>query len=79
MDDDSRLIDRGWDALPEYSDKSGNADANIALAKKRAQAVRDELVGVGVEARRIHLVAPVQVTGTGNDDQARRVDLSVVQ
>jgi membrane fusion protein (multidrug efflux system) len=62
-----------------YADKSGNADANIALAKKRAQAVRDELVGVGVEARRINLVAPVQVTGSGNDDQARRVDLSVIQ
>jgi len=62
-----------------YADKSGNADANLALAKKRAQAVRDELVGVGVEARRIKLLAPVQVTGSGNDDQARRVDLSVVQ
>lgn len=32
MDDDSRLIDRGWDALPEYSDKSGNADEAVTVS-----------------------------------------------
>jgi hypothetical protein len=26
MDDDSRVIDKGWDALPEYASKSGDAD-----------------------------------------------------
>jgi len=62
-----------------YADKTGNAAANIELAKKRAQAVRDELVGFGVDPRRIQLVAPVSVTGGGSDDQARRVDLSVTQ
>jgi membrane fusion protein (multidrug efflux system) len=62
-----------------YADKSGNAAANVELAKKRAQAVRDELVGLGVVPQRIKLVPPVTVTGTGSDDQARRVDLTVVQ
>ena len=62
-----------------YADSTGNAAANSDLAKKRAQAVRDELVKVGVEPKRIQLVAPVSVTGGGTDDQARRVDLNVVQ
>jgi membrane fusion protein (multidrug efflux system) len=62
-----------------YADKTGNAAANVELAKKRAAAVRDELVKLGVEPRRIQLVPPVSVTGAGSDDQARRVDLSVNQ
>jgi len=62
-----------------YADKTGNAAANIELAKKRAAAVRDELVKVGVEPQRIQLLPPASVTGTGSDDQARRVDLSVKQ
>lgn len=62
-----------------YADKTGNAAANLELAKKRAQAVREELVQFGVEARRIELAPPVGVTGAGSDDQARRVDLRVNQ
>ncbi len=62
-----------------YADKSGNQAANAALAKKRAQAVRDELISLGVESRRINLVPPVDVTGSGPDDQARRVDVSMKQ
>jgi cytochrome c oxidase subunit 2 len=60
-----------------YADRRGNATANVELAKKRAEAVRDELTKLGVEARRIKLEAPVNVTGTGSDDQARRVDIVV--
>ena len=62
-----------------YADKSGNAAANVELAKKRAAAVRDELVKLGVEPKRIQIAPPVNVTGAGSDDQARRVDLSVNQ
>jgi membrane fusion protein (multidrug efflux system) len=62
-----------------YADKSGNAAANVELAKKRALAVRDELVQLGVEPRRIELAPPANVTGSGGDDQARRVDLVVKQ
>ena len=60
-----------------YADKSGDAAANYALAKRRATAVRDGLVTLGVEPRRLLLVAPVNVTGGDTDDQARRVDVSV--
>jgi membrane fusion protein (multidrug efflux system) len=62
-----------------YADRTGNRTANVDLAKKRAQAVRDELVHLGVEPRRIVLVPPVDVTGSGTDDKARRVDVSVTQ
>ncbi len=61
------------------ADKNGNQAANVELAKKRAEAVRKELVALGVDARRIVLVPPVNVTGSGSDDQARRVDLAVVE
>jgi membrane fusion protein, multidrug efflux system len=62
-----------------YADKSGNSAANTELAKKRAQTVRDELVALGVEPRRIVLAAPADVTGSGSDEQARRVDVTMKQ
>ena len=62
-----------------YADKSGNPAANVELARKRAAAVRDELVQLGVEGKRIQLVPPVNVTGGDSDDQARRVDVRVNQ
>jgi membrane fusion protein (multidrug efflux system) len=60
-----------------YADKTGNAAANLALAKKRAAAVRDELMSFGVEPKRIRLASPAGVTGSGSDDRARRVDIVV--
>jgi membrane fusion protein (multidrug efflux system) len=60
-----------------YADRNGNAGANVELAKRRAQATRDELVKLGVDERRLKIVPPVDVTGSGSDDQARRVDLLV--
>jgi membrane fusion protein, multidrug efflux system len=62
-----------------YADKTGNAAANLDLAKKRAVAVRDELVHLGVDPRRIVLAPPTSVTGTGSDDEARRVDIAVTR
>ena len=40
-----------------YADKSGNADANMKLSERRAQAVADELVRLGVNRQRIEVVA----------------------
>jgi membrane fusion protein (multidrug efflux system) len=62
-----------------YADKTGDAAANVELAKRRATAVRDALVSLGVAPKRIRLQAPVSVTGSGSDDQARRVDIVVSQ
>jgi membrane fusion protein (multidrug efflux system) len=60
-----------------FADRSGNRAANVELAKQRAMAVRDALVAEGIAADRIHLKAPVDVTGSGSDEQARRVELAV--
>ena len=32
MNDDSRVIDKGWDALPEYGNKSGDADDAVTVS-----------------------------------------------
>ena len=60
-----------------YADQRGNAAANLELAKKRAAAVRDELAKLGIEPQRLKLAPPVNVTGGGSDDRARRVDIVV--
>ncbi len=60
-----------------FADRTGNHAANVELAKRRALAVRDALVAEGIPADRIRLRAPLDVTGTGSDEQARRVELAV--
>jgi outer membrane protein OmpA-like peptidoglycan-associated protein len=49
----------------------------VDLAKRRAGAVRDALVADGIPAQRVHLKPPQDVTGTGTDSDARRVELAV--
>ena len=60
-----------------YADRTGNHAANVDLAKRRAIAVRDALVAEGISADRIRLKAPIDITGSGSDEQARRVELAV--
>jgi membrane fusion protein (multidrug efflux system) len=64
-------------AVTGYADRTGDTAANLELAKARAKAVRDALVAAGVPAERVRLSPPVEVTGTGTDAQARRVDIAV--
>ena len=60
-----------------FADRTGNHAANVELAKRRAVAVRDALVAEGIPVDRIRLKAPQDVTGSGSDEQARRVELAV--
>lgn len=60
-----------------YADRTGDEDLNRELAKDRAWAVRDALVDEGVQESRIVMDPPRSVTGSGNDDEARRVDIGV--
>jgi membrane fusion protein (multidrug efflux system) len=60
-----------------YADKTGKTGANVELAKQRAVAVRDALISLGVAQSRIRLETPKSVTGSGSDDEARRVDIVV--
>ena len=58
-----------------FHDASGDAAANEALAKQRAEAIQQWLVVNGVAAERITLDKPAQTTGSGDADEARHVDV----
>ena len=60
-----------------YADRKGDRAANVALAKQRAAAVKDALVAEGIPADRVRLAPPQDVTGTGSDTDARRVEIAV--
>ncbi|MBR6976731.1 MAG: OmpA family protein [Ottowia sp.] len=57
---------------------TGNAAANAELSKKRAENVRDALVGMGIDAERMTLEKPAEAT---DEDvslaEARRVEVRV--
>ncbi len=61
-------------ALSGYADKTGNANANLELAKQRALAVRDALKAAGVAEARIAMKKPEFVIG-GAEVDARRVEI----
>ncbi|MEI6317782.1 MAG: photosynthetic reaction center cytochrome PufC [Pseudomonadota bacterium] len=61
-------------ALSGFTDRTGNPQANLDLARNRAVAVRDALTAAGVPAARIDMRKPEFVIG-GADASSRRVDL----
>ncbi|MBT9466971.1 OmpA family protein [Hydrogenophaga sp.] len=63
--------------LSGFHDATGNPAFNAELAKKRALAVRDALVGAGVAETSMELKKPEQTTGTGDDAEARRVEVMI--
>jgi outer membrane protein OmpA-like peptidoglycan-associated protein len=62
-----------------YHDKRGNPEANKELAKNRAKAVRDVLKSAGLAEDRFVMVPPVETTGGADDNEARRVEVTVAQ
>lgn len=60
-----------------FHDASGDAAANEELAKQRAFAVRDLLVGAGVPGDRVELRKPALTTGDGDPREARRVEVTL--
>ena len=58
-----------------YHDSTGNLAQNQELAKKRAFSVRDALVALGVPAEQIELKKPEQSAGSGDNAEARRVEV----
>ncbi len=65
--------------LSGFHDASGNAAMNAELARKRALSVRDALVGAGVAESSMELKKPEESTGSGNDAEARRVEVTIVE
>lgn len=62
-----------------FHDPTGNKAQNEELAKNRAVAVRDTLKAAGIGEDRVVMQKPQQTTGTGNDAEARRVEVSIQQ
>jgi outer membrane protein OmpA-like peptidoglycan-associated protein len=61
-----------------FHDTTGDPALNQQLARKRAEMVRDVLIGLGVPAAKIDLQQPPVTTGSGSDAQARRVEVKLV-
>ena len=62
--------------LTGYTDKTGDVEKNLELAKERAKAVREALKAAGVSEDRINMKPPVSITGSGDNAEARRVELN---
>lgn len=63
--------------LSGYHDATGDAAANAELAKVRALTVQAALVAAGVAETAIELKKPEVLTGSGDNAEARRVELSI--
>ena len=60
-----------------FHDATGDPAKNAELAKLRAFAVRDALKGAGVAESGIELKKPETATGSGNNAEARRVEVVI--
>ncbi len=60
-----------------FHDSKGNAALNAEMASRRALSVRDALLAAGVPADQMTLEKPAQLAGTGSDEEARRVEISL--
>jgi len=61
-----------------FHDTTGDAVMNEALAQKRAETVREVLTGLGVPADKVELQKPPVTAGSGNDAEARRVEVKLL-
>jgi outer membrane protein OmpA-like peptidoglycan-associated protein len=63
-----------------FHDTTGNPEQNAELAKQRAFAVRDALLGAGVAESSLELKKPEETAaGEGNNAEARRVEVTIQQ
>ena len=62
-----------------YHDATGSLEQNQELAKKRAFAVRDQLKTAGIAEDKIELAKPELTQGTGNEAEARRVEIILIK
>ncbi len=63
--------------LSGFHDAAGSAEANAAVARKRALAVRAALVDLGVPVERVLLRKPAETLGGDDAARARRVEIRV--
>lgn len=60
-----------------YHDPTGDRAANEALARERAESVRSALMAAGIPESRIDMQRPMETTGGGTMQDARRVEVKV--
>jgi K(+)-stimulated pyrophosphate-energized sodium pump len=60
-----------------YHDATGDLAANQELAKQRALVVRDQLKSAGIAEDKIELAKPELTQGSGDNAEARRVEVSI--
>mgnify|MGYP006192062369 CR=1 FL=1 len=65
--------------LSGFHDATGDPASNAELAKQRALAVRDALVGAGVAEASVELKKPEVSTGSGANAEARRVEVVIAR
>jgi outer membrane protein OmpA-like peptidoglycan-associated protein len=63
-------------AVSGYNDPGGEAAASEELAKNRALAVRNVLIGQGVDEEHVDMSTPIKSTG-GPEERESRVEVSV--
>jgi len=72
-------VESGKKALVSgFHDTTGDPALNDELAKRRAQMVRDVLVGLGCPPDKVQMERPAITTGTGNNAEARRVEVKLI-
>jgi membrane fusion protein (multidrug efflux system) len=59
-----------------YTDKTGSHAKNVVLAKERAKAVRKALFDKGAKESQVSMRPPANITGGGDNQEARRVEVS---
>jgi outer membrane protein OmpA-like peptidoglycan-associated protein len=64
--------------LSGFHDATGDPAFNADLAKRRAVAVRDALVEAGAERARLQLRRPESTLGDGSAEEARRVEIRLL-
>lgn len=65
--------------LKGFHDRRGRADHNRMLASNRATSVSDYLIASGIAADRVVVAQPVETTGSGPHQEARRVEVSIIR
>lgn len=66
-------------SISGYHDTTGDPAKNAELAKKRAMSVRDTLIALGVTENQLELKKPEQAQGSGNNSEARRVEVTLIK
>jgi outer membrane protein OmpA-like peptidoglycan-associated protein len=65
--------------LSGFHDATGDPASNAELARQRALAVRDALLGAGVAEASLELKKPEVSTGSGANAEARRVEVVIAR